>query len=113
MGDSSDDKGGGLQIALDGPRIPQEILEEILHSGSGSRTFLALQAHPEGLTMEEIADITGLSEETIKRGSARHLFNLQVLERSGETRDKRVYKLKRAPPVDLDCKSGSVGGVSR
>lgn len=104
MGDSSNDKGEGLL---------RGVLTKILQNGPRSRTYLALQANPDGLTLAEIADITGLSIETVQRSSARELFNLQVAEHSGGSRSERVYKLKRASPVDLDCKSGSVGVINK
>jgi DNA-binding transcriptional regulator GbsR (MarR family) len=59
-----------------------------------SRTVIALQTSPAGLTVEQICEITGLSPETVKRRDVRELFNADIVDRQVNEEGKRTFKLK-------------------
>lgn len=68
------------------------------HSGSISRVHWALSVHPEGLTLKEIAEITGLAESTIRIHGIRNLLNFQIAR---EVNDKRRGIIYNLVPIDV------------
>jgi len=81
-----------MVIVLDTP-----LKQKIMQSGTLARTYLALQDNPKGLTISEVAEITGLAENSVYVHGVRELFNAQVCDRiTLETKNERrtVYRLK-------------------
>jgi len=65
----------------------------VARSGAMSRVHFALSRHPEGLSLSEIAEITGLKPSTIDKHGVRNLFNFQVVDRIQDVDRGTVYKL--------------------
>ena len=78
------DRGKDQSVVAIDPRIAQ--------SGSKAQIYYALERRPEGLAIEDIAKITGLTENT-SYIRIRELFNAQMVEETRD-RDHRVYRLK-------------------
>ena len=56
-------------------------LDEIAQIGSASRVHYALTMHPKGLTLEDIAEITGFSRGTLSSHAIPRLLHTQLVKR--------------------------------
>jgi len=74
----------------------------IAHSGAMSRVHFALGRRPRGLTLEEIAAITGLASSTIRIHGLRNLFHFQMVDKFEDENRGTVYTL---PRVDISIMS--------
>ncbi|MFQ5833725.1 MAG: hypothetical protein ACE5H4_13540 [Candidatus Thorarchaeota archaeon] len=73
----------------------EPIIKRILSSGSASRTLLALAQKPQrGMTINEIAEATGLSPVTVRKKGVEKLFSFQMIDRFDDPKRGRVFKLK-------------------
>ena len=75
----------------------------LLRSGSMSRTLHVLEAHPEGLAVEDICEFTGLANSTVRKKGVERLFHyqlaedhlVQVVDRIEDPKRGRVWKVRR------------------
>jgi len=75
----------------------------LLKSGSMSRTLHVLEAHPEGLTVEDICEFTGLANSTVRKKGVEKLFHfqlaedhlVQVVDRIKDPERGKVYRVRR------------------
>lgn len=73
-------------------------MEQIISRGrSDARCLTALQEHPAGLTIGELAEITGLTPKTVYVRGMRVLFNAQLIEKV-ERRDQTIYRVINHDP---------------
>jgi len=77
-----------MEVAIDHNRI-----KKIARSGSASRVYVALDSHPEGLTLDQIADICNLKLSTLRTNGVRSLFNAHLVEKSITRVGGTVYRL--------------------
>jgi hypothetical protein len=64
----------------------------VAECGSTARVHYALSRHPEGLSIQDMAEITGLKKSTVYVKGVRELFNCQMLEEVRGPK-RRVYRL--------------------
>jgi predicted transcriptional regulator len=70
-------------------------IDDLAKQGASSRIFMALQTKPnQGLTTEEILEITGLSAGTIRSYGIPRLLNAQLVKRE-KTPEGKLFKLVR------------------
>ena len=69
-----------------------EFFRRIAHNGPAARTFLVLERSTVPMSIEEIAEATGVHPVTLKKRTVREMFNAQVVERS-EGEHGWVYRL--------------------
>jgi len=101
--------GLSVEVAID-PRI-----RKVLKSGSQSRTFLALQLanRKEGLSLGELASVSGLAVKTLEDKSTRRLMNAEMVEREYHPTRGKVFRIRDdAPSIDIPGPaSGSCDGM--
>lgn len=73
--------------------LDKDTLLKVIRSGTMSRTYVALQNHPNGLTVEEIADICGLKPDNVYKNGVLQLFNAQLVRRTEEKGKGTIYYL--------------------
>ena len=100
--------GISVEVAID-PRV-----RKVLRSGSQSRTLLALKLadRKEGLSLGELASVSGLAIKTLEDKSTRRLMNAQVIERQYDPVRGKVFRIRDdAPSIDVSGPpSGSCDG---
>ena len=72
--------------------VAKDLVRKIAGSGSAARVHYALSSHPEGLSIQDIAEITGLKKSTIYVKGVRELFNCQMLEEIRRPQ-RTIYRL--------------------
>ena len=65
---------------------------DLVHSGTISRTFMAIAAKPTGLTIEEVCEISGMTPGNIKSHGIPSLLRAQIVEKKKTPRGK-IFRL--------------------